>query len=105
MAPDDAESKLTDIANRLDATTSYAGVYRQRLLRADMILPAGWGRISLAHHAARDGLPGLPGRLLCATAALRGGTLLASQARNTSRRQDRRPVPIPPCRASTHGPG
>ncbi|MDE0474100.1 MAG: ATP-binding protein [Gammaproteobacteria bacterium] len=56
MAQDDAESKLTDIADRLGATAGYAGVYRQRLLRAGMILPAGWGRITLAHHAARDWL-------------------------------------------------
>lgn len=54
MAQDDAESKLTDIADRLGATTSYAGVHRQRLLRAGLILPAGRGRITLAHHAARD---------------------------------------------------
>ena len=38
MAQDDAESKLTDIADRLGVATSYAGVYRQRLLRAGMIL-------------------------------------------------------------------
>ena len=56
MAQDDAESKLTDIADRLGVDTSYAGVYRQRLLRAGMIRPAGWGRITLAHHAARDWL-------------------------------------------------
>ena len=56
LAHDDAESKLTDIADRLGATTSYAGVYRQRLLRAGIILPAGCGRITLAHHAARDWL-------------------------------------------------
>lgn len=56
MAQDDGESQLTDIADRLGVTTSYAGVYRQRLLRAGMILPAGRGRITLAHHAARDWL-------------------------------------------------
>lgn len=56
MAQDDGESQLADIADRLDVTTSYAGVYRQRLLRAGMILPAGRGRITLAHHAARDWL-------------------------------------------------
>ena len=104
-AHDDAESKLTDIANSLGATTRYAGVYRQRLLRAGMILPAAWGRITLAHHAARCWLPGLPGRLLCATAALRGGTFRASQVRHASRRRDRCPAPKPPCRGSTLRPG
>ena len=56
MAQDDGDSELTDIADRLGVTTSYAGVYRHRLLRAGMILPAGRGRVSLAHHAARDWL-------------------------------------------------
>ncbi len=53
MAQDDTDSKLTDIADRLGIATGYSGVYRQRLLRAGMILPTGWGRITLAHHAAR----------------------------------------------------
>ena len=44
------------LADRLGATTGYAGVYRQRLLRAGMILPAGRGRLTLAHHTARDWL-------------------------------------------------
>lgn len=56
VAQDDAESKLTDMSEHLGVTTSYAGVYRQRLLRAGMILPAGRRRITLAHHAARDWL-------------------------------------------------
>ena len=56
MAQDDGDSELTDIADRLGVTTSYAGVYRHRLLRAGMILPAGRGRVTLAHHAARDWL-------------------------------------------------
>ena len=53
MAQDDAKSKLPDIADRLGATTSHAEAHRQQLIRAGMILPAGWGRITLAHHAAR----------------------------------------------------
>ena len=56
MSQDDGDSDLTDIADRLGVTTSYAGVYRHRLLRVGMILPAGRGRVSLAHHAARDWL-------------------------------------------------
>ncbi|MCY4632115.1 MAG: ATP-binding protein [bacterium] len=56
MAQDDSESKLTDIADRLGVTTKYASVYRHRLIRAGMILPAGRGRVSFAHHAAPDWL-------------------------------------------------
>ena len=56
MAQDDGESKLADIADRLGVNTSYAGVYRHRLIRAGMIRPAGRGRVTLAHHAARDWL-------------------------------------------------
>lgn len=56
MAQDDGESKLADIAERLGVTAGYAGVYRHRLIRAGMIRPAGRGRVTLAHHAARDWL-------------------------------------------------
>ena len=56
MSQDDGDSGITDVADRLGVTTSYASVYRHRLLRAGMILPAGRGRIRLAHHAARDWL-------------------------------------------------
>ena len=56
MAKDDGESSLADIADRLGVTPNYAGVYRHRLIRAGMIRSAGRGRITLAHHAARDWL-------------------------------------------------
>lgn len=56
MAQDDGESKLTDIADRLGVTTKYASVYRQRLIRAGMILPSGRGRFDLAHEATHDWL-------------------------------------------------
>jgi pimeloyl-ACP methyl ester carboxylesterase len=60
-----------------------------------LISPGGSDRLAnlvLVSCAAFDNYPpGLPGRLLCATAALRGGTFLASQVRHTTRRQDRRP--------------
>ena len=54
MAMDDGESRLSEVANRLDVDVGYAGVYRQRLIRAGMIVSTGRGRIDLAHHAARD---------------------------------------------------
>ncbi len=54
MTADHSESKLADIADRLGVTTSYAGVYRQRLLRAGVIAATGKGRIAFTHPATRD---------------------------------------------------
>ena len=54
MTADHGESKLADIADRLGVTTSYAGVYRQRLLRAGVIAVTGKGRITFTHPATRD---------------------------------------------------
>ena len=54
MAQDDGESRLADIAARLDVGTNYAGVYRRRLISAGMIVSTGRGRIDLSHHVARD---------------------------------------------------
>lgn len=54
MAEDDDESRLSEVARRLGVGVSYAGVYRQRLIRAGMIVSTGRGSIDLAHHAARD---------------------------------------------------
>ena len=54
MAMDDGESRLSEVAGRLDVDVGYAGVYRQRLIRAGMVVSTGRGRIDLAHHAARD---------------------------------------------------
>lgn len=54
MTADHGESKLADIADRLGVTTSYAGVYRQRLLRAGVIAATGKGRIAFTHPATRD---------------------------------------------------
>lgn len=56
MARDDGESRLTDIAARLDVDIKYAGVYRHRLINAGMIAATGKGRIDFAHHATRDWL-------------------------------------------------
>ena len=56
MAKDDGHSRVADIAERLGVDTNYAGVYRQRLIRAGMIMAAGRGRIDLAHHSAREWL-------------------------------------------------
>lgn len=54
VARDDGESRLATVADRLGVDVGYAGVYRQRLIRAGMIVATGRGRIDLAHHAARE---------------------------------------------------
>lgn len=56
MAQDDGQSRMADVADRLGVDANYASVYRQRLIRAGMIVSAGRGRIDLAHHAARQWL-------------------------------------------------
>ena len=43
MAQDDGESRLADVAGRLGVDVNYAGVYRQRLIRAGMIASTGRG--------------------------------------------------------------
>lgn len=56
MAEDDGESRMADVADRLGVDGNYASVYRQRLIRAGMIVSPGRGRVDLAHHAARSWL-------------------------------------------------
>jgi len=60
MAVDDGESRLADVAARLDVGTKYAGVYRRRLIDAGMIIPTGKGRIDFTHHATREWLRSEP---------------------------------------------
>ena len=54
MARDDDQSTLADIAGRLGRNVKYASVYRDRLIKADMITATGRGRIGFVHHATRD---------------------------------------------------
>lgn len=60
MAQDDGQSRLAEVAERLGVGVSYASVYRQRLLRAGMIISTGHGSVDLAHHAARDWIRAQP---------------------------------------------
>lgn len=60
MAVDDADSGLADVAKRLDVDINYAGVYRQRLVRAGMIVATTRGRVDLAHSAARQWIRDMP---------------------------------------------
>lgn len=45
MARDDGPSKVSDVAERMATDTRYASQYRLRLIAADLIEPAGWGRV------------------------------------------------------------
>ena len=65
MAIDNGPSKIADVAARLNADANYASQYRLRLIAADMIYPAGHGRVDftlphlrdyLREHAATTGL-------------------------------------------------
>lgn len=66
MAVDAGPSRMRDIATRLDATQVYVGQYRLRLIAAELIHPAGHGRVDfslpylrewLREHAASQALP------------------------------------------------
>lgn len=54
MAPDDGPSRLGDIAQRLGVSGTYAGQYRLRLIAAELIVPAGHGRVRYALPYLRD---------------------------------------------------
>lgn len=69
MAQDDGPSKMSDIASRLDVDANYASQYRLRLIAAELIEPAGHGRVTftmpylrdyLREHVAIDAQRGLP---------------------------------------------
>jgi hypothetical protein len=65
MAVDDLPSRMADIGAGLCVDANYASQYRLRLIAADMIHPAGHGRVDftlpflrdyLREHAASTGL-------------------------------------------------
>jgi hypothetical protein len=45
MAKDDGPSKMADIAKRLEVDKKYAGIYRRRLIDAELIEAAGYGHV------------------------------------------------------------
>lgn len=53
MVEDEGPSTIADIAQRLGRDSGYTGVYRSRLLKVGMIIPAGHGQVDFAHHATR----------------------------------------------------
>jgi hypothetical protein len=48
MSSDDGPSKMADIASRMNVTKEYAGVYRNRLIEAELIEAAGHGYVDFA---------------------------------------------------------
>jgi hypothetical protein len=48
MARDDGPAKLSDVADRLHVSRDYANVYRARLIAAQLVEPAGRGRLDFA---------------------------------------------------------
>ena len=54
MAVDDGPSRMADVAARLAADANYASQYRLRLIAADMIYPAGHGRVDFTLPYLRD---------------------------------------------------
>ncbi len=54
MAVDDGPSKMSDLATRLDVDAKYAGVYRQRMIDAQMIESAGRGLVAFTVPYMRD---------------------------------------------------
>lgn len=60
MALEDGESKLANIAARLEVDLQYASVYRKRLISAGLIFATGRGRINFAHQLTRDWLRNNP---------------------------------------------
>ena len=48
MALDDGPSVVADIADRMGVSRPYAGNYRRRLLDAEMIVEAGYGKVDYA---------------------------------------------------------
>jgi hypothetical protein len=48
MARDDGSSRISDIAERMSVAPEYANVYRARLIDAELIEPAGRGRLDFA---------------------------------------------------------
>ncbi|WP_026533814.1 ATP-binding protein [Arthrobacter sp. H14] len=54
MAIDEGPSQIADIAERMSVDLNYANQYRRRLLAAEMIVPAGRGRLSFTLPYLRD---------------------------------------------------
>jgi len=54
MARDEGPSRTAHVARRMRVSAGYASVYRERLIAAQMIEPAGYGRVQFALPYLRD---------------------------------------------------
>ncbi|HTX00511.1 MAG TPA: AAA family ATPase [Acidimicrobiales bacterium] len=54
MAKDDGPTRMADLQARLGVDANYASQYRLRLIAADLIEPAGYGRVAFALPYLRD---------------------------------------------------
>ncbi len=71
MAHDDDESRLADIANRMEVSSGYVGVYRGRLLTSGLLEQPRRGVVTFAIEAARNWIRQLDDYpLLCETLKL-----------------------------------
>lgn len=53
MAEDDGPTAVADLQRRLGRDGNYVNAYRARLIKAGMIVAAGYGFVDFAHHATR----------------------------------------------------
>ncbi len=60
VARGEGDSHIREIAERLEVSVKYAGVYRRRLIKAGVIEASSRGRIDFAHHATRAWLRSRP---------------------------------------------
>ena len=54
MAVDDGPSKMSAISERLNVNSQYAGTYRRRLIEAEIIESAGYGKVDFELPYMRD---------------------------------------------------
>ena len=54
MALDEGPSRAADLRERLGVTSDYVGRYRDRLINAEVIRPAGYGEVEFALPYLRD---------------------------------------------------
>lgn len=60
MAQDTGPSRMADITGRMGVTSGYASQYRLRLISAELIIPAGHGRVAFALPYLAEYLRGRP---------------------------------------------
>ncbi len=54
MAADPGPSRIADVAKRMGVDVNYANQYRRRLIEAELIAPAGRGKVAFTLPYLRD---------------------------------------------------